>query len=131
MKVLWSALSLALVAVLAALLWAVASDPGRVEVVRDGVSVGTEPSSTPAPGPTGDVRRGEDGGPSSSPAPSGTAAEDPGDPAPEQSAPPAPAEPAPAPRPRVDPVPPQQVPVPVQPAPPVGGDWDDDDDWDD
>ncbi|KUG62306.1 hypothetical protein AVL61_16325 [Kocuria rosea subsp. polaris] len=131
MRIFWSAVSLTVVAALALLLWSVAGDTDRVEIVRDGVSV----SGTPAPGPSpGAVQRSE--APSAeTPVPENTSSPDtdnaernaedstttkPADPLPdEQSAP-------------VDPAPPAQVPLPVQPAP-ADDDWDDDwgDDWDD
>lgn len=109
MKILWSALSLVVVAVLALVLWNMASSTDRVEVVGEGVSVDTAPA--PEQSPSTIPRTPEPESPSSS----GTAVP----PAPPASVPPAP-------------LPPAQVPLPVQPAP-LGDDRDEelDDDRDD
>lgn len=116
MKILWSALSLVVVTVLAVLLWGAATGTERVEVVRDGVAVTgargslSSPDRSPdgSPEPAGDGRGSAAPGadPSGGPFPDGarSATSVTGGPA-------APAAP---------PAPPAQVPVPVQPAPPVG-----------
>ena len=68
MRILWSAVSLLVVAGLALLLWNAASGTDRVEVVRGGVSVSGSPAPDPSAGtapPAGD--------PSSSPSPTGPA----------------------------------------------------------
>ena len=135
MRILWSAVSLLVVAGLALLLWNAASGTDRVEVVRGGVSVSGSPAPDPSAGtapPAGD--------PSSSPSPTGPAQDggdapgpDTGDaggsavPVPPVEPPPAPPAPpaAPDPAPPAAPAPPAQVPLPVQPAP-LDDDWDDD-----
>ena len=68
MRILWSAVSLLVVAGLALLLWNAASGTDRVEVVRGGVSV----SGSPGPGPSAGTAP-PAGDPSSSPSPTGPA----------------------------------------------------------
>ncbi|MEB2619977.1 hypothetical protein SOP84_16705, partial [Kocuria rosea] len=68
MRILWSAVSLLVVAGLALLLWNAASGTDRVEVVRGGVSV----SGSPGPGPSAGTAP-PAGDPSSSPFPTGPA----------------------------------------------------------
>jgi len=64
MKILWSALSLVVVTVLAVLLWGAATGTERVEVVRDGVAVtGARGSlSSPDRSPDGSPEPARDGG---------------------------------------------------------------------
>ena len=76
MKILWSAVSLLVVAGLALLLWNSASGTDRVEVVRGGVSVSGAPTPDPS---TGTVRGAAD--PSAAPSatqPPGAAETSPG-----------------------------------------------------
>ncbi|MHC5558438.1 hypothetical protein [Kocuria sp. U4B] len=62
MKILWSALSLVVVTVLAVLLWGAATGTERVEVVRDGVAVTGAPGSSPDRSPDGSPEPARDGG---------------------------------------------------------------------
>lgn len=61
MKILWPALSLVVVTVLAVLLWGAATGTERVEVVRDGVAVTGAPGSSPDRSPDGSPEAARDG----------------------------------------------------------------------
>lgn len=130
MKVLWSALSLVVVGVLAVFLWNAAATTTGSETLHDGVAIDGGPSGEPTPdATTATPAEAEETRTAEARDPAEDSTTEPADAGVQAPAAEAPAVEPPA---GPDPAPPAQVPVPVQPAPhDFDDDWDEwDDDWD-